>query len=74
MKKIIVNTIIVVTIIINNRFVDWYGEERKEYFAVFLRKGFTKKAMEFGRGRGFLLITLKDFDCVEGDYQASGSN
>lgn len=35
MKKIIVNTIIVVTIIINNRFVDWYGEERKEYFAVF---------------------------------------
>jgi hypothetical protein len=54
------------------KFVDWYGEERKEYFAVFSRAGFTKKAMGLAREREFLLFTLKDFDRVEGNYQAPG--
>ena len=54
------------------KFVDWYGEERKEYFAVVSRKGFTKKAMGLAREKGFLLFSLKDFDNVEGDSQAPG--
>lgn len=42
------------------KLVDWYSEERKEYFAFMTRGGFTEEARELAREKGFLLFTLED--------------
>ena len=44
--------------------VDWYREERKEYFSVMAREGFTEEARKFAEGKGMLLFSLKDVDLV----------
>jgi AAA+ ATPase superfamily predicted ATPase len=46
------------------KLVDWYREERKEYFAVMAREGFTEEAKRFAKGRQMLLFSLKDLDTV----------
>lgn len=47
------------------KLVDWYREERKEYFALMSREGFTKEAKTFAKEKGVLLFSLKDLDSVE---------
>ncbi|MCQ1534896.1 DUF234 domain-containing protein [Methanosarcina sp. KYL-1] len=49
------------------KFVEWYREERKEYFAVMARGGFTEEAREIAREKGFLLFTVEDLDAGEGE-------
>ncbi|MGB9939011.1 ATP-binding protein [Methanosarcina sp.] len=46
------------------KLVDWYREERKEYFAVMAREGFTNEAKRFAKGKGMLLFSLEDLDTV----------
>ncbi len=40
--------------------VNWFNENRKEYFAFISKAGFTKMAMEFARQNHVLLFELKD--------------
>jgi hypothetical protein len=35
------------------KLVDWHGDERKEYFALMAREGFTKEARKFAKDKGF---------------------
>jgi hypothetical protein len=46
------------------KLVDWYREERKEYFAVMAREGFTEEAKKFAKGKEMLLFSLNDLDMV----------
>ena len=41
-------------------FVKWNNAERKEYFAVFSKSGFTEKAYAYAEKNGVLLYTLPD--------------
>jgi hypothetical protein len=41
-------------------YVRWYNRDRKEYFAVVSRAGFTRKAREFAGENGVLLFDLGD--------------
>jgi len=43
-----------------SRFVKWNNSERKEYFAVFSKSGFTEKAYTYAEKNGVLLYTLPD--------------
>lgn len=43
-----------------SRFVKWNNSERKEYFAVFSKSGFTEKAYTYAEKNGVLLYTLED--------------
>jgi len=45
-------------------FVNWYLGERKEYFAVISKAGFTHRAEKFAKQEGFLLFKLDDFEDV----------
>ena len=45
-------------------FVNWYPGERKEYFAVISKAGFTRRAEKFAEQEGFLLFDLGDFENV----------
>ena len=43
-----------------SRFVKWNNSERKEYFAVFSKSGFTENAYTYAEKNGVLLYTLPD--------------
>lgn len=43
-----------------SRFVKWNNAERKEYFAVFSKSGFTEKAYTYAEKNGVLLYTIED--------------
>ena len=43
-----------------SRFVKWNNSERKEYFAVFSKSGFTEKAYTYAEKNSVLLYTLED--------------
>jgi AAA+ ATPase superfamily predicted ATPase len=45
-------------------FVDWYRKERREYFVVMAREGFTEEAKRLAEGKGILLFSLTDLDLV----------
>ena len=47
-------------------YVNWYSRERKEYFAVFSRSGFTPAAQSLAKERGVLLFDLGDIGGVMG--------
>jgi AAA+ ATPase superfamily predicted ATPase len=46
------------------KFVDWYRTERREYFVVMAREGFTEEAKRLAEGKGILLFSLTDLDLV----------
>lgn len=46
------------------KLVDWYREERKEYFVVMAREGFTKEARKLAEEKGVLLFSIEDLDLV----------
>jgi len=47
-------------------YVQWYNSDRKEYFAVISRAGFTQKAKEFAEEKGVLLFDLGDVEKIIG--------
>jgi len=48
------------------RNVNWYDNNRKEYYAVISRAGFTQKARSFAKDKGVLLFDLDDIEKIMG--------
>jgi len=46
------------------KYVKWYNGDRKEYFAVISRSGFTQKARSIAKDNEILLFDLEDIDQV----------
>ncbi|MBP1910638.1 ATP-binding protein [Methanolobus bombayensis] len=51
---------VIVALLNKAKYVNWYSRERKEYFAVFSRSGFTPAAQSLAEERGVLLFDLED--------------
>jgi hypothetical protein len=55
----------VITSLLNKeKYVNWYSRERREYFAVFSRSGFTSGAQSLAKERGVLLFDMEDIGRV----------
>lgn len=46
------------------KYVNWHDKDRKEYFAVISRAGFTEKAEMFAEEKGVFLFTPEDFEGI----------
>jgi hypothetical protein len=51
---------VIVALLNKAKYVNWHSRERKEYFAVFSRLGFTPAAQSLAEERGVLLFDLED--------------